>query len=135
MVWQQIFLEQASKTSVRGKMNVVGVCLWYIWLIFILTICSSWIKWETLDWLQRHYCNYTRAGLMVASAAFWLKEFRICFGLSERHNFQWFTILQLQQMKGRFDVDLKWLFFSLLVSQIQKPRQEKKNEKNKFQYL
>lgn len=38
-------------------------------------------------------------------------------------------------MKGRFDVDLKSLFFSLLVSQIQKPRQEKNNEKTKFQYL
>lgn len=32
------------------------------------------------------------------SAAFWLKELRVCFGLSKLHSSQWFTVLQFQQV-------------------------------------
>lgn len=95
------------KTGVRGKINVVSVWAWYIWLIFSRQFVPVESNGRLQDWLQRHCCDCTRARLMVALAAFWV-NWGFVLDYQNSTTFNGSVCPSLTNVKGRLDEYVKW---------------------------
>lgn len=82
--WSNSYSKNILEKQVwEEKMNVVKCMTRGPSVLFLVWWFLPESSGRLQEWLQRHCCNYTKASLMVALAAFWLSEFRVCFESSK----------------------------------------------------